>query len=96
MSENIRDGLCKYECRSTWRYDYGPDRSLPGTHGNRGDVRRCPHGRLWRWIGIRQSIFFTEHDQWERIYRWWTPIDYRRATKVLTAVSSVVSTEEQP
>lgn len=84
MSAHIRPTGCRVNCRTTWRHEYGPGRSLPGTHATRGDVRRCEHGNLWVATGrTLESCYFTDHDEWERLTRWGSPIRYRRAVRAL-------------
>lgn len=89
MKANIRPRGCRAECRTTWRYDYGPDQSLEGTFAYRDDVRRCEHGRIWRATGrIVTSRYYTEHDVWEPISFLWSPIQYRRARLALEEAGS--------
>lgn len=85
-SANILRGECAVECKHTWHSDYGPNRSIPGTHASKGDVRRCGHGNIWIATGrIRESYYFTQHDEWDRVSRFWEPLLYRKATRALTA-----------
>lgn len=83
MTASIRKEGCRYECSTTWRGDHGPDRSIPGTYASEGDVRQCEHGRLWLFTGEAQSRYFTVHDCWRRLSRWWDPIVFRRAKRAL-------------
>lgn len=47
-----------------------------------GDVRRCPHGRIW-YLGL-QSIFWTE-ERWDHLSPWLNPFAYRRAVRAIAA-----------
>lgn len=67
---------CDRGCSTTyWR--------LYGTV-DRGDVRRCQHGRLWYATGGgRQGMFYSVLDAWEPLSWYWTPILWMRARRVL-------------
>ncbi|WTZ52443.1 hypothetical protein OG716_10530 [Nocardia sp. NBC_01388] len=44
-----------------------------------GDVRRCEHGKYWRYTETSENAFFCMMDRWEPLSRIWNPIAYRRA-----------------
>lgn len=85
MSANVREGRCKYECRSTWHGNHGPGLSLPGTHGKPGDVRRCEHGNVWVFEREYEGRFYTQHDGWRRLHPILDWPEYRRAVAALAA-----------
>ncbi len=84
---DIRPRGCRHECQTTWRWEHGasvPGGPFPGTMADPGDVRRCEHGRVWVATGrVAKSYFFTEHDVWERLTTWGSPLRYRRAVRAL-------------
>jgi len=84
MSTNIRATGCRTGCKHTWRYNHGPDRSIPGTFADKDDVRRCEHGAVWIATGaIRTNAFYCDFDEWRRLAVWSSPIRYRLALSAL-------------
>lgn len=83
---NVRKGRCRYECRSTWRYEHGgsvPGGPFPGTMAGPGDVRLCQHGDVWEYARTYTDGFFNERDAWARLSRFWQPLARRRALAAL-------------
>lgn len=75
MSTNILRGCeaanCAHEC---WR-----------AGADRGDVRRCEHGKIWTFDRLVEGRFFNTLIRWRRIHPFWEPITYRRAIRALAA-----------
>ena len=87
MSANLLDGECRYECAKTWRYKHGdslPDGPFPGTLAERGDVRRCEHGQVWLFAGVRKDAFFNDFDHWRRVSRLTEPLGRIRRLPVIS------------
>lgn len=85
---NVREGVCRHECSRTFHGEHGgalPGGPFPGTSGSPGDVRRCDHGRLWVYADSRENGFYCLIDVWRPISRWWEPVLYRRARRLLDA-----------
>lgn len=87
---NILKGTCDHDCSSTWRYAHGasvPGGPFPGTKADEGDVRRCEHGRIWLFAGVKEDGYWNKFDQWRPVSRWLQPRVYRRAERVLLTSS---------
>ncbi|WP_063023686.1 hypothetical protein [Nocardia niwae] len=77
---------CADNCHSTWRYEHGasqPGGPFPGTMADPGDVRRCEHGKYWKYRYTSTGAFFNKFDRWERLSWLWTPVDMCRAWRAL-------------
>lgn len=86
MSANILRGCAATDCHRTFHFEHGgalPGGPFPGTSGKPGDVRRCEHGKVWRYR--RTETGGSWIDVWERVSRFWEPFVYRRAIRALDA-----------
>lgn len=71
---------CLHGCSSTFR-------GWPSNNGigSPGDVRRCPHGRIWIWDGRNLN---GTHDTWRTLSPFWEYIRWRRAVRALDELQS--------
>ena len=75
---------CRRECSRTFHFEHGgalPGGPFPGTAGDPGDIRRCEHGRMWRFVGTERGGNWI--DLWEPLSPVWNPIAWRRARRAL-------------
>lgn len=75
---------CTTDCRTTFAGRHGASITggpFEGTIGGPGEVRRCEHGRYWRWRDTNHRL-----DYWERLSWLWEPIVMRRARRALAEV----------
>lgn len=82
MNANIRDaGQCNSRCPRRFE----PSNPVPATEG---DVRKCPHGRLWYCTGNTAGHTWMVEGYWYQLHPIWDWSRYRRAKRVIAAAAT--------
>jgi hypothetical protein len=56
----------------------------PNIYRVAGEVRRCPHGRIWEWVGSSGFTYSSAH--WRRLSPFW---ERRRVRKAEAAIAEL-------
>jgi hypothetical protein len=77
---------CARDCRIlSW--------SVTGYGGDIGNVRRCEHGNIWR---CAEYWYRTGWGRWVRLSRFWDPLRYRRAARLLATPPAPTTRKDTP